>query len=88
MESVIVNIRTINSVKEIVSAASMMPVDVKAGAGRYEVDAKSIMGMLSLNLLNPIRLTWDDKNKAKTADFMKFLQKCQPLYRWTQFFLT
>ena len=47
---------TINDVKNFVSEVSMCDYDVDLLSGRYAVDAKSIMGIFSLDLSKPIDL--------------------------------
>ena len=49
-----VALHSINDVREFVSAASLTPVDIDVVSGRYTVDAKSIMGLFSLSLQEPI----------------------------------
>ena len=47
----------IADVKEFVNLVSRCDFDVDLASGRYAVDAKSIMGIFSLDLSNPIELT-------------------------------
>ncbi len=49
-------LQSISDVKEFVSAVSLCDYDVDLISGRYAVDAKSIMGIFSLDLTNPIEL--------------------------------
>ena len=48
---------SIADVKKFVSVVSMYDFEVDLSPGRYAVDAKSIMGIFSLDLSNPITLT-------------------------------
>ena len=57
---------SINAVKKFVSIVSMYEFDVDLVSGRYAVDAKSIMGIFSLDLSSPIELV------AHTDDASKF----------------
>ncbi len=41
---------TINDVKEFVNKATMCDFDIDIVSGRHQIDAKSLMGVLSLNL--------------------------------------
>lgn len=43
-------------VKQFVTAASLMPVDIDVISGRYTVDAKSILGLCSLDLEQPVQV--------------------------------
>jgi len=49
-----VNLRSIEDVKTFVTAASLVDCDIDVLAGRYLVDAKSIMGLFSLDLAKPV----------------------------------
>ena len=43
-------------VKQFVTAASLMSVDIDVISGRYTVDAKSILGLCSLDLEQPVQV--------------------------------
>ncbi len=47
-------LKSINDVKDFVRIVNEFPYDVDLAAGRYIVDAKSIMGIFSLDLTQPI----------------------------------
>ena len=59
----------INDVKDFVSEVTLCDYDVDLISGRYAVDAKSIMGIFSLDLSKPIRL------EAQTEDASEFLAR-------------
>ena len=74
MQSVNVMLGTINDVKEFVTAVTMFDFEVDLVSGRYSVDAKSIMGIFSLDLSSPIRLDiHSDDNATLLADIGKFI---------------
>ena len=52
-----IRLSTIQDVRDFVNAVTMVDCDVDLASGRYIVDAKSIMGIFSLDLLQPIRMT-------------------------------
>ena len=54
MTKVKIMLDSIAAVKKFVSVVSMYDFDVDLASGRYAVDAKSIMGIFSLDLSNPI----------------------------------
>ncbi len=60
---------TINDVKDFVNTVSRCDFDVDLVSGRYAVDAKSIMGIFSLDLSKPIEL------EAQTDDAADFFNK-------------
>ena len=45
-------LNSINDVKRFVAAASARPCDIDVVSGRYIIDAKSIMGIFSIDLSN------------------------------------
>lgn len=59
MNSVTVKIRlsTIKDVQNFVEIVRQFEGDIDLASGRYVVDAKSIMGIFSLDLMSPITLT-------------------------------
>lgn len=56
MKSVTIQLNTINDVKQFVNIVSKCDYDVDLISGRYAVDAKSIMGIFSLDISKPIKL--------------------------------
>jgi phosphotransferase system HPr-like phosphotransfer protein len=49
-----VTLHSMTDVKQFVTAASTTPVDIDVISGRYTVDAKSILGLCSLDLDKPV----------------------------------
>ncbi len=49
-------LHSINDVKNFVNAVNKYDFDVDLTSGRYVVDAKSIMGIFSLDLSKPIQV--------------------------------
>ena len=49
-------LNSINDVKDFVNIVAKYDFDVDLTSGRYVVDAKSIMGIFSLNLSKPIKV--------------------------------
>ncbi len=56
MKSVTVMLDTITKVKDFVNQLITVPYDVDLVSGKYVIDAKSIMGIFSLDLSKPIEL--------------------------------
>lgn len=52
-----IRLSTIEDVRNFVNAVTQCEYDVDLASGRYVVDAKSIMGIFSLDLMNPIQMT-------------------------------
>ncbi|MBR7164781.1 MAG: HPr family phosphocarrier protein [Clostridia bacterium] len=59
-----IKLSTIEDVRNFVNAVTACDFDVDLASGRYLVDAKSIMGIFSLDLMNPIRMTIHSDNCA------------------------
>lgn len=69
MKKVNIMLSTINDVKEFVNAVASFDFDVDLVSGRYAIDAKSIMGIFSLDLSKKIEL------EAHTDDADAFMDK-------------
>ncbi len=57
MKTVKIMLSTIRDVQSFVGISTAYEGDLDLSSGRYVVDAKSIIGIFSLNLLSPITLT-------------------------------
>ena len=71
MKTFNVKLSTIEEVKKFVTAATMFDGDIDLKSGRYVVDAKSIMGIFSLDLLSPIEVT---VHSESCDDFVKAVE--------------
>ena len=69
--SIILN--SINDVKSFIKIAGEFNGDIDLISGRYIIDAKSIMGIFSLDLSKPITVSIDDRANADN-----FLEKIKP----------
>lgn len=67
MTKTTISLQAINDVKEFVNIVTKFDFDIDLVSGRYAVDAKSIMGIFSLDLSKPIELN------AHTDDAEKFM---------------
>lgn len=56
MFTVMVNLDSINRIKRFVEIVIESKIDAELVSGRYVVDAKSIMGIFSLDLIHPLQL--------------------------------
>ena len=57
MKSIDIRLSTIADVRDFVNIVAKSDTDIDLTSGRYVVDGKSIMGIFSLDLLSPIKLT-------------------------------
>lgn len=76
MKSVKVFFPTTESVKDFVNAVSAYPYEVDLHNGRYVVDAKSLLGIYSLDLTKPIVCEiYNDNCDELIKDITKYIAK-------------
>ena len=64
MQEMQIKLFTIQEVREFVNLVILVDFEVDLIQGRYLIDAKSIMGIFSLDLLSPITLIAHSDNTA------------------------
>ncbi len=72
MKTFNIMLRSINDVKDFVNIVNRYDFDVDLTSGRYIVDAKSIMGIFSLDLSKPIKV------EAHTDGVDTFIKEVTP----------
>ena len=72
MKSTTILLSSINDVKNFVNIVAKYDCDIDLVSGRYVIDAKSIMGIFSLDLTKPI-----DVQIANDADADKFFNEIE-----------
>lgn len=70
MKTVKVKLNTIDKVKEFVQLAGKTNLDLDLVSGRYVIDAKSIMGIFSLDLSKDIQMNIHYENEADANKFL------------------
>ena len=75
MKTVKISLNSIDKVKSFVNAITQFEFDFDLVSGRYVIDAKSIMGIFSLDLSKPIDLNIHSENNideilAKLDEFI------------------
>lgn len=77
MKTVKIRLSSIQDVRNFVDVVTRHNIEVDLSSGRYVVDAKSIMGIFSLDLLNPITLSVQTEDTvavdALLADVKSFI---------------
>ena len=63
-----IKLSTIEDIRKFVEIVTRLDYDVDLSSGRYVVDAKSIMGIFSLDLMNAIQLTAHTDNADALRD--------------------
>ena len=73
MVETVVLLNSLDAVKEFNTSVLSNPGDVTLFSGRYIIDGKSIMGILSMDLSKPIKVEIDDPvNKDVLTTIDKF----------------
>lgn len=71
-EIIRVKFRTLDNVKKFVNLTGKLASDVIVYSGHYEVDGRSLMGILSLSLSYPVDVrVVDEVEREKFAEQMK-----------------
>ena len=74
MNNVMVRLSSIQDVRSFVDIVTKYNMDIDLSRGRYVVDAKSIMGIFSLDLLNPITLSAQSDKEEDVKALMEDLK--------------
>ena len=69
MKTANIQFSSIADVKAFVNAACLQPFDIDVVSGRYVIDAKSIMGIFSLDLAKNIRVEIHGTNEDADSFF-------------------
>lgn len=72
MSEAYIELRTIEKIRAFVNTVVLLEYEVDLLQGRYVIDAKSIMGIFSLDLLSPIQVI------AHTDQAESFLKSVEP----------
>ena len=73
MKTVQISLNSIDKVKSFVNDITKFDVDFDLVSGRYVIDAKSIMGIFSLDLSKPIDLNVHSENDAEANTILSVL---------------
>ena len=74
MKETQIKLTNIQDIREFVNQVILLEYEVDLVQGRYVIDAKSIMGIFSLDLLSPIKLiAHSDKADALFEKLAKFI---------------
>lgn len=71
MTSVMIKLQNLDQIKNLVQAVTLSPYDIDIASGRYVVDAKSILGIFSLDITKPMELI---VHGEADAEFLKQLE--------------
>lgn len=71
MKNVLVKLSSVEAVKNFNNKIFNQPGNFDLGSGRYIVDARSIMGIFSLDLSKPVSLTINSDNEEEVVEAIK-----------------
>lgn len=72
MKSIYITLNSIEKVKSFVNTINFFNSDFDLSSGRYIIDAKSIMGIFSLDLSSPLRLDiYNDECVEEVTEALK-----------------
>jgi len=69
-----IQLTSINDVKDFVNHATVQAFDIDITSGRYVIDAKSIMGIFSVDLSKPINVNVYASDEDADTFFAKIAQ--------------
>lgn len=69
-----IRLKTIDSVKDFVSAMSKLESEIDLISGRYVINAKSIMGIFSLDLTKDIEVKTSEMDKEELEKFNNLIR--------------
>ena len=75
MNVVKIRLSSVNDVKEFVSAVSFCSCELDIEADRYIIDAKSIMGIFSLDLSKPLMLKINSTDENEISDVLGKIER-------------
>ena len=72
-----INIDTVDKVQKLVGAATAAPFDVNIINDNFTVNAKSIMGLFSIDRNNPVTITVNaDDSSSEAQAFLNMISDC------------
>ena len=74
MSEFFVSLSSIEDVRQFVNAATCCPCEVDVLSGRYVINAKSIMGIFSLDLSKPVTLVIHSEDCAEVFEQLRGYQ--------------
>lgn len=73
MKNITINFRELKDIENFVRITGKYNFDVTLSQGKYDVNGKSLMGILSLDIIKPIEVIVDEENTS-TQEFSKEIQ--------------
>jgi phosphotransferase system HPr-like phosphotransfer protein len=73
MQQVQVKFNDVNQVRQFVNVIDKIDLSFNLGEGRRVVDAKSILGVMALDLTRPVRLSYDSDDEGIREKLAPFI---------------
>jgi phosphotransferase system HPr-like phosphotransfer protein len=74
MEALTISLTQVSQVQQFVNAVNKYPFDVDMVSGRYTINAKSLLGIYSLDLNRPLQvLIYSDDCEDLKAELREFM---------------
>lgn len=73
MQQVNVKFKDLNQIRQFVDIIYKFDLDFNLGEGRRTVDAKSILGVMALDLTRPLQLRYDSDDKRIREKLTPFI---------------
>lgn len=73
MQQVNVKFKDVNQIRQFVDIIDKFDLDFNLGEGRRTVDAKSILGVMALDLTRPLQLRYDSDDKRIKEKLTPFI---------------
>lgn len=74
MQEFYIHIHSVEEAREFVAICSQIPADINLSSGKREVDGKSLLGVLSLDLAIPVRAEIVSGEKVNLSVFEQFVE--------------
>lgn len=71
----VIKLNSIEKVKDFVKRVSTFECDVDIKYGRYVIDAKSVMSIFSLDLLNPLKVSINSDDEEEIKRFNELMEE-------------
>jgi len=75
MKKIKLKLVTVEDIRSIVNVLAKYNIDLDIAQGRYVVDARSIMGIFSLDLLKPVDFVINSDDEGITAKVLEDVKK-------------
>ena len=69
-----INLQDLSKVKKFINAVNTFESDIDIIRGRYVIDAKSTMGVFTIDLSEPVELYIHSDNKLELERFLKEME--------------